>query len=136
MAGGKLWTYSEVDFLDNSYGIKSFDEIAKSLGRTRKAVRLYKYRHGLSKCTDNFYSYTLLARELGRSRANLRKYYNLGMINGGRANWTAIWGKKPMIFTEDNIVKFLKEWYFLFDYKKIPNPFFRNIVKNRLKDKI
>jgi hypothetical protein len=75
---------------------------------------------------------TLLAQELGRSRASIRKYYKRGWLKGRQATWSWAWGKKPMVFLEDDIVQFLKDRHYLFDWRKVPNIYYRNVIKEAI----
>lgn len=124
------WTEREVNFVHDYVGIKSYAELAEQLGRSEEAIKLYRCRHHLPRAFDNFYSYTLLAKELGRARASLRKYFKRGWLKGRKADWVGVYGKVPMIFLEDDIVVFLQERYYLFEPRKVPNIYFRNVVRD------
>lgn len=124
------WTEQELEYLSDSMGILSYTELSKRLGRSENAIKLCRCRRGLPTFHNgNYYSCTLLAHELGRSRTSIRKYYRKGWLVGKRATWKALFGNRPLIFMEDNIVSFLKRFSRLFNWKKIPNLYFRNVVK-------
>jgi len=127
--GGRSWTQEEIEYVSEHVGIKDYTEMSHKLNRSRESIKLYRCRHKLPKFIDNFYSYSLLAAELGRSRATLRKYHKLGWLTGRRATWACVYGKHPMIFVEDDIVEFLKKFHHKFNWRDIPNPYFRNIVE-------
>lgn len=124
------WTPDEIEYVSEHAGIVGYAELSRRLHRSKAAIKLYRCRHKLPRFIDNFYSYTLLAAELGKSRATLRKWHSRGWLAGKRATWACVHGKRPMIFVEENIVEFLKVRSYLFDHKKIPNPYFRNVVKD------
>ncbi len=122
------WTEEEGGYLRDFVGLKNYRELSKELGRSENALRLYRQRHNLPTFFDNFYTFNMIANELGKCRTTIRKYYSRGWIKGRKAHWTWAYSKRPMIFLEDNIVTFLKERYYLFNPDKVPHPFFRNIV--------
>jgi len=63
----KRWNENEIEFIHDNGGVLSFGEMALKLRRTESAVR-NKYHRNRFRFYDNFYSYTLLEKELGRSR--------------------------------------------------------------------
>ena len=102
-------------------------QLSRHLGRSITAIKLTQHRHGI-RFLDNFYTYTILAAELGRSRTGVRKWQARGWLAGRKAAWTTYYGKTPMIFREEDVIKFLKGHYSLFNPRRIPNRFFANIV--------
>lgn len=127
--GAPRWTEKEREMLNDYAGIMSYEELSKKLGRSVGAIQQFRCRRKMPTFFDNFYTYSLLAKELGVHRATLRKYYNRGWLIGKRASWISMFGKRPMMFLEENIVQFLRDKYTLFDGRKIPNIYFRNVVK-------
>jgi hypothetical protein len=124
------WTEQELDYLANHVGILSYAEMSKRLHRSENAIKLCRCRQGMPTFHNgDYYSCTLLAQELGRSRASIRKYYRRGWLAGRQATWKAKYGKQPLVFLEDHILLFLRKFSHLFDWKKIPNLYFRNVVK-------
>lgn len=124
------WTEQEMEYLSDQVGILSYSEMAKRLGRSENAIKLQRCRRKLPTFFDgNYYSCTLLARELGRTRASIRKYYKKGWLTGKRATWKALFGNYPLVFLEEHIVSFLRKFHYLFDWRKVPNLYFSNIVK-------
>lgn len=124
------WTEDEVQYLHDNLGIMGYNELSQNLGRSKNAIKLYRCRHKLPTFYDNIYSYNLLSDELGRSRKTLRKYHRRGWLKGKVASWSCKWGKHPMIFLEKDIVAFLRKHFSRFDWRKIPNLYFRNVVKS------
>jgi len=110
-------------------GVMGYDDLARALGRSREAIKLYRCRHRMPRFNENFYSYTLLSSELGKSRTSLRKYYRRGWLIGQLASWSSVYGKRPMVFVERNIISFLRKFYHLFDWRRIPNLYFKGVVK-------
>lgn len=125
------WTEGDQEFLNDNVGLLNYEELSRKLNRTPEAISLYRCRHNLPTFFANFYTCKLLAKELGVCRATIQRYHNRGWLIGKRANWSWAFGKYPMIFLEDNIVKFLCDKYMLFNCQSIPNIYFRNIVKER-----
>ena len=124
------WTEQEIEYLSDHVGILGYAELARKMGRSESAIKLCRCRRGLPTFHNgDYYSCTMLAQELGRSRASIRKYYRKGWLVGKRATWIARFGKRPLVFVEKHIVAFLKKFNYLFDWKKIPNLYFRNVVK-------
>lgn len=124
------WTEQELEYLADNVGIRSYAELAKKLKRSENAIKLCRCRKKLPTFHNgNYYSCTLLAQELNRSRTSIRKYYRRRWLVGKKATWKARFGKQPLIFLEEHIVAFLKKFSYLFDWRKIPNLYFRNVVK-------
>lgn len=124
------WTARELDYLADHVGILGYAELSKKLKRSENAIKLQRCRMRLPTFHNgDYYSCTLLARELGRSRASIRKYHRKGWLVGRKATWKALFGKHPFVFLEEHIVAFLRKFCYLFDWRKIPNLYFRNIVK-------
>jgi len=127
--GAPRWTEKEREILNDYAGLMSYEDLSRKLGRSVSALQQFRCRRKMPTFFDNFYTYSLLAKELGVQRATLRKYYNRGWLIGKRATWTSMFGKRPMMFLHENIVQFLQDKYTLFDGRKIPNIYFRNVVK-------
>jgi hypothetical protein len=126
----RRWTEKELDYLANHVGIMNYKALARKLNRSEEAVKLCRCRHRMPSFYDgDYYSSSMLAREIGRSRRIIMKYYRRGWLLGKQATWKARFGQRPYLFTEDNIVAFLEGHFQLFDWRKMPNPYFRNIVK-------
>jgi transposase len=133
----KRWTEKEVTYLADHIGLLTYEEIATSLHRRVCSVKLKAHKAGMS-YFDNFYSCTTLAEELGVSRSAITKWFKQGLLKGRVANWSYSWHKKPFIFLEEDIVRFLREHCcnqrsFLHNGVLIPNRYFRNIVREALK---
>jgi len=122
------WTEEELTYLSDNWGLKPTKAISRALHRTVCGVEGKAHRLRLRK-VDSFYTYNLLSQEIGKSRMTLREYYRNGWIKGKKASWVANFGVHPMMFFEEDIVKFLREHYRLFDVRKIENRYFRNIVR-------
>lgn len=124
------WTEREIDYLSDHVGLMNYTELSMRLKRSPNALKLQRYRRKLPTFHNgDYYSYTLLSRELGRSRASIRKYHRRGWLVGRKATWKACFGNYPVIFLEEHIVAFLRKFYYLFDWRKIPNLYFRNIIR-------
>lgn len=129
------WTQREIEYLADNVGILGYAEMAKRLGRSENAIKLCRCRQKLPTFYNgNYYSSTLLAQELGRCRTSIRKYHRKGWLVGRRATWKACFGNQPLIFLEEHIVDFLKKFNYLFNWREIPNLYFRNIVKGEQTD--
>lgn len=125
------WTEQELEYLADHVGILGYKELAEHINRSENAVKLCRCRRKLPSFHNNgnYYTCSLLATELGRSRASIRKYYRKGWLAGRKATWKALFGKYPFIFLEEHIVAFLRKFYHLFEWRRIPNLYFRNVVK-------
>jgi biotin operon repressor len=124
------WSEQEIEYLADQIGLLSYEELSKKLNRSKEAIKHHRCLMKLPMLrTGNYYSCTLLAKELGRSRASIRKYYRKGWLVGKQATWKALFGNQPFIFLEEHIVDFLRKFNYLFDWRKIPNLYFRNVVK-------
>lgn len=124
------WTDSELEYLADHVGIMDYTTLSKKLGRSKSAIKLQRCRKKLPTFHNgDYYSYTLLAQELGCCRASIRKYHQRGWLVGKKATWKALFGNAPTIFLEDDIVRFLGKFHHLFDWRTITNLYFRNIVR-------
>jgi hypothetical protein len=86
----------------------------------------------MPKAWENVYTYTVLSQELNRCRKTVRKWVERGWLVGKWSDKAFIYGKKAMLFQYDDIVNFLKKYFRLFIDKLPENPFFRNVVKERI----
>jgi len=125
----RAWTDTEAEYVEDYAGYLSNAEMAQHLNKSENAIKLWRCRHGCTTFFDNVFTYTLLSRELGRSRSRIRVWVERGWIVSKRATWKAKFGKCPMLFKEEDIVKFLRMHHTIFDSKQIPNRYFRNIVR-------
>ena len=116
----------ELEYLSNNLGLKTHKQIGRKLNRTATAVKFKAFREKFT-YYDNFYSYKLLAKELGVCRTTLRNYVSRGLLKGHKANWRSLYGFQPMIFTEKDILEFLKNCNGQFVHRTIPNLYFKNI---------
>ncbi len=123
------WTAHEIQYLHDHSGLISTPRIARKLGRTPHAVCNKMSSCGIS-VFNNFYSARLLATELGSCKHTVMRWHRLGYLKGHKADWGR--GKIPMIFQEKDIVVFLKRYGYLLRKNKIPNVYFRNVVKESL----
>lgn len=128
------WTERELNFVHDNAGLLNYKEMGKKLGRTEIAVRRARYVYKLPYFNDNFYSITMLAKELGRAKSGIKYHYKKGWLKGKRAHWSNGYLNPPIIITEDNVVEYLKLKYKLFDPNKIPNIYFRKIVKDKYRE--
>ena len=126
---GRAWTEAELEFIHDNIGFLSYRELSRELKRSPSAIESCRRRHGLPSYYDNVISTGILAIELGKSRGAVRKWVNHGWIKCKRAEWRARFGNKPLLYKEQDIVSFLKEHFKLFNYRLIPNRYFRNIVE-------
>ena len=123
------WSSKEIEYLHDNLGLKSYEELSETLKRSKEAIKLFRHRHKLPKVFDNFYTFKILSKELGKSRTSIRKYYYKGWLVGRKASWTYLYKNHPIIFLEEDIVNFLKDKYSLFTKTYMPNHYFRNTVK-------
>lgn len=127
----RRWTGQELEYLSDNAGYLNHDQLAKGLRRSRWAVKHKQFRMGI-KFIDNVYTYTLLSSELGRNRRRIRLWYERGWLKGTRADWSCCYGKRPMLFREEDVAEFLREHCDLFPHNGIPNRYFSNIVQKAL----
>ena len=128
------WSENDTQYLLDNCGIFSNKTIAMRLHRTPHAVRQKLATNGVS-IFSNFYTATLLGKELGRNKTTVMQWYRKGWLRGKKADWGRGYLQTPMVFVEDDIVAFLKLKYYRFDWRKIPNPFFRNVVEVETRQK-
>lgn len=125
----KRWTDRDIQILSDKIGLLSYSELSKKLGRSENAIKLYRARNNMPTLYDNFYSASMLAQELGKPRTTIRKYHRLGWLKGDHATWSNGIYKKPLMFIEQDIIAFLIEHRDLFNWRLVPNIYFRNIIK-------
>jgi hypothetical protein len=124
----RYWSMSDLEYLSNHVGINTFEDIALRLNRTTMAVE-----EKASKCKmklyDNMITLRVLAKELNKSHGTVNKWVKRGWIKCDRAYFKGLYGINPIIFLEEDIVEFLKKYYEQFNPSKIPNLFFRNVIR-------
>jgi hypothetical protein len=125
----KQWSDDSMQYLADNVGLKSYDDIALALDRNSIAIKVMIRKKGMS-LYDNFYSGTTLSKELGKSKNTIFRWADRGLLPYKRAKFKGLYGRIPMAFVEDDIVKFIKEYYYKFNPKRIEHPYFRNIVIN------
>jgi hypothetical protein len=123
------WDEHEIEYLHDNMGLKTFEEMGRYLRRTPVSVKEYAYKSKLS-LYDNFYTCRQLGKELNVRLTYISRWANRNLIGSKRAFFKGLYGRTPMIFMEEDIVQFLKDYYFLFTPNKIAHPYFRNIVKD------
>ena len=123
------WTTAQIEFVSDKAGYLSNAQMASRIGKSEQAVKLYRSRHNMPTFYENVYTASLLAEELGKSRTAIRKWYYKGLLKGKHASWTCAYGKRPLIFTEDDIVAFLKTYPDKFIVCKIKSLYFANVVR-------
>lgn len=127
---GRRWTEEEDQFMADNIGVLSYEEISVKIDRSIDAMKNYRCVNRLPSFFNhpNSYSYTVLSKELGKTRKWLRKCYKAGLLKGKQGKWYALWGHFPMVFLEKDIVDFLKECCWLIDPAKVTNLYFKNVV--------
>lgn len=130
------WTEEEDEFLHDNAGYMSNKQMADALGRSECAVKLRRCRKKMPTMHDSVLMRTTLAGMLGVTRATLRKWNEKGLLACREAHWKARYGNRPKIYREQTVVRFLRANHHRFpDPNKIPDPFFRNVVKKAQDDR-
>lgn len=131
----RRWTEAEVEYISDNCGFITNKDLAVQLGRTHKSIKAKLGKLGIS-VYSNFYTARLLGHELNRNHKTVMKWYYKGLLNGELSKLERGLLNNAMIFKEKDIVSFLNNHYskFEYDYRKIPNLYFRNIVKGKLND--
>jgi len=124
----RYWTEEETQYLLDYCGLLSNKQIAHQLGRTCHAIRQRLSIHKVS-VFSNIYTARLVAKELGRDKSTVMQWYRKGWLKGRVADFGRGYLHSPMIFTEEDIVVFLKKFHYRFNYREIPNPYFKNVVE-------
>jgi len=125
----KRWTDAELEYLSNKYGLVSDRTISRHLQRSPNAARIVVIRKLHSNHKMNFYSARELARSLGVPDSKT-------IMNWALAGWIPVRKSivragdfKAWLFRDKNIVRFLREKPWLFDPQKMPEHYFRSIVR-------
>lgn len=126
---GKAWTEYELDYLVAKYGLIKDLTICRHLQRSPTAIRIVALRKLRCNHKMNFYSATELAKALGvRCSKTLIPWVEANWLKARRSVLRA--GEyRTWLFTEKNVVKFLRKMPWLFDPKKMPEHYFRSIVR-------
>lgn len=125
----KRWTEEELEYLGNKYGLVSDRAICRHLQRSPNAIIIIAIRKLHSNRKANFYSATELAKALGvPCSKTLIPWVEVGWLKARRSVVRA--GEyRAWLFRDKNVVKFLQEKPWLFDLKKMPEHYFRSIVR-------
>jgi hypothetical protein len=123
----KQWSDDSIQYLADNIGLKTYDEISYMVGRSPIAVMVMSHKRGMS-LYSNFYSGSTLSKELGKAKSTIFRWVNKGFLPYRVAKFKGIYGHVPMAFTEDDIVKFIKEYYYKLNPQKIGHPYFKNLT--------
>lgn len=126
---GKNWTGEELDYLAAKYGLVSDRAICRHLQRSPNALRIAALRKLHSNRKVNFYTATELAKALGiPCSKTLIPWVEARWIKARRSVVKA--GEyRAWCFRDQNIEKFLHSMPWLFDPRKMPEHYFRSIVR-------
>jgi len=125
----KRWTGEELEYLSNKYGLVKDATICRHLQRSPNAITIKAQRRLHSNRKTNFYSGYELARALGVPCSKT-------IMNWASAGWIRVRKSvvrqgafRAWLFREKHVVAFLKAMPWLFDPKKMPEHYFRSIVR-------
>lgn len=125
----KRWTEEDLEYLAAKYGLVYERTICRHLQRSPNAIRIVAIRKLHSNRKMNFYCGRELARALGVACSKT-------IMNWASAGWIPVRKSvvragefRAWLFREKHIVKFLREKPWLFDPKKMPEHYFRSIVR-------
>lgn len=126
---GKAWTGEELEYLNAKYGLVSDRSICRHLKRSPNALKIAAHRKLHSTRKINFYTATEMAKALGvPCSKTLIPWVEVGWLKARRSIVRA--GEyRAWRFLDRHIIAFLKAKPWLFDPKKMPEHYFRSIVR-------
>lgn len=126
---GKQWTEEELDYLAAKYGLVKDKTISRHLKRSPGACTIAAQRKLRSNRKMNFYSAMELARALGIPCSKTLIPWVEAIWLRARRSILRAGEHRTWLFTEKNVVKFLRKMPWLFDPNKMPEHYFRSIVR-------
>ncbi|MBQ8994149.1 MAG: winged helix-turn-helix transcriptional regulator [Turicibacter sp.] len=112
MAGGRIWTVEEYEFLKANYGSMAIEEIAERFGRTKKAVEKKCCDLGLTKRDDKWTEYELAIIQEEYVTANLDELAEkLGRTRTAIKHRATMLGVKRRVFWSDEELEYLHQWW-------------------------
>lgn len=126
---GKTWSPEELDYLSSKYGLISDRSICQHLQRSPNALKIAATRKLHSNRKMNFYTANELAKVLGiPCSKTLIPWVEVGWLKARRSVVRAgnYWAWR---FLDSNIEKFLRNKPWLFNLQKMPEHYFRSIIR-------
>ncbi|MBA7661637.1 hypothetical protein ES703_69657 [subsurface metagenome] len=125
----KRWTPEELEYLGTKYGLISDKAVCLHLQRSPNAIRIVALRKLHSNRKMNFYTATQLAKVLGiPCSKRLIPWVEVSWLKARRSVVRA--GEyRAWLFRDRNIIEFLHSKPWLFNPKKMPEHYFRSIVR-------
>lgn len=125
----KAWTDEELQYLGDKYGLVAMKTLARNLRRTEGAVyQATKRRLNHQRIYDNFYTARELSRILVVGDAKTIVYWvERGFLKGKRAPYYQ-GNNRFWLFSENNVVRCLRERPWLVDLRRLPQHYFRSVV--------
>lgn len=112
MAGGRIWTVEEYEFLKANYGSMAIEEIAERFGRTKKAVEKKCCNLGLTKRDDIWTEDELAIIREEYATANLDELAEkLGRTRTAIKHRATMLGVKRRVFWSDEELEYLHQWW-------------------------
>lgn len=125
----KRWTEDELEYLSNKYGLISDRAICRHLQRSANAIRIAAIRKLHSNRKMNFYSGHELARTLGiPCSKTIISWVEVGWLKARRSP-VRQGPFRAWLFQDKNIIAFLHTRPWLFNPKKMPEHYFRSIIR-------
>lgn len=125
---GNLWMPKELDYLGNCYGLVPSQVICRHLHRSPLAIKIAARRKLHITLTMNFYTDKELSTALGIYSGALKSWVNAGWLKA-RRSFIRTGHYQVWHFDAENIEKFLYDKPWLFNPKKMPQHYFRSIVR-------
>ncbi|GAI59086.1 unnamed protein product, partial [marine sediment metagenome] len=119
----------ELEYLGNKYGMVSDRAICRHLQRSPNAIRIIALRKLHSNRKANFYSARELTRALGKADSKTIVSWALAGWLQVRKSTVRAGEFNAWLFRDKNIIKFLREKPWLFDPQKMPEHYFRSIIR-------
>ena len=122
------WTKEQEDWLRENYHKYTMRSLRRHLHRTETAIILRKRRLGIIR-TDGFYTCNSLAEIFGCDPKKFASLYNEGYLKGKRAPYLQ-GSNRPWVFNEGQIARFLRQYPWLMDPKKMQQQhYFRSVLR-------
>lgn len=121
------WTRKEEEWLADNYWRLPMRTLMRRLRRSEVGIVLKKRRLGLLR-TDGYYTARAIGELFGQDAKWIAKLHNEGYIQGEKAPY-AFGLNRVWIFTEEDVVRFLRTYPWLVDRTRMKEHYFRSIIR-------
>lgn len=123
------WTQTEIEYLADHWGLKPDAEVARKLGRTVDACKVYATRRLRLARSDNFYTSRQVARIFGVNSHVVIRWIEAGVL-AGKPSPVACGSRHRWRIDDPALQRFVKRFPYHYDRTRIErNSYWRNLAE-------